>query len=595
MPALSKIIDDAIGLVAPTWAARRTYARLAREATLRYAGADRGRKNKDWQARKSSADAEIIGSFDTLNSRARQMLRDSDVARAIQLAKVRNIVGRGITPIPTATDAGGVEMAALNKEVERRFWRWANDRKAVDCEGRRNFWAFQRLQIAEKVAVGEAFTVLVYTAEGLKLQAYEAEQLDETKQNHNGNEVRRGIEIDRDGRPVAYHFYIRNPNDYLFRKTLEPVRIEAERVLHFMDPERVRQTHGVTELAAVLQRMRDADRRDNAEMMAAIMEACIGAVIESPNHYTGLAGAGGVNPASGDTGTTAGGIDTFDMVPGMVARLQPGEQVKFLAPTRPGGSFEPFARHNLRRIAAGSDLSYEQVNRDFSQGTYSSQRQSLLEDQRAWRPQQDLLTDLFVAPVYEAWYRFEVLNGRLPVSPVELSKDPARYLEAEYVPDGHDWIDPEAEVSAYEKALGLRLITRKEIVSKRGGRFAKVFEQIAAERKAAAAAGITLPEDQPKQGAAVAPTQATQKPEPKQSNDAGPGAAPVANPDVSLNGAQITAAIDVLAKLRAGEIGADVAVSLLISLSIDQAVARRMVNESKSLPPPPASSQPAQP
>src|SRR5439155_8472793 len=128
-------------------------------------------------------------------------------------------------------------------------------------------------------------------------------------------------------------------------------------------------------------------------------------------------------------------------------------------------------------------------------GNYSAARQDMLEDEREIGPQQDALIDHFVMPVYELWYRFAVMEGRLPVNDAEFLADPDRFTEAEYVTPARPWIDPEKEANAYEKALQLRIITRKEIVAMRGGQFQNVLRQIAEEKKEGKSLNIAFPED----------------------------------------------------------------------------------------------------
>jgi lambda family phage portal protein len=508
------LLDRLIGQVAPTWAVRRLHARAALNYAMELAAfgaAGKGRGNADWRSNVNSADANLLGEQSTLNSRARQLYRDSWIIKSSIRAAKRNIVGTGIIPVPAAKDLTGKPLDQVNDAAERDFWRWAKDFKTCDTERRRTWWMQQRLCIAERKLVGEHFRVWSYqpntladgsidknASVGLRFTTYEPEQLDTRIAWYydNGNEVRNGIELDADGAPVAYHFFTRNPNDFLPRARYLPIRIPAYRVFHYFDPERCQQSHGASDYHAVMQRVRDYHRRDDAEMWAAIMEACVGLVITKP-FPTGAGNVPLIPNAAGKSGHTSSGMRTQDFVPGMVIETQPGEEVKPFTPSRPGGTYTPYAMMNLRGIAAGSGQSYEQLTRDFSQGTYSSQRQTMLEDRKETEIEQDDFIDLVVSPEYELWYTLWVLEGRAPITPEEFSTDKPRFLDCEYVTPALPWIDPQKEVNAYEKGLQLRIITRKEIVASRGGRLGRVLKQIAAEREMAEADGITFPEDLP--------------------------------------------------------------------------------------------------
>ncbi len=187
------------------------------------------------------------------------------------------------------------------------------------------------------------------------------------------------------------------------------------------------QKHGVTPLACVLQDMRDLARYKDANLWRAIMEACIGVVIKQTQSAGG--GFQTLLPRSeGDSGTTASGLSTVDFVPGMVARLNPGEDVEGFTPQAPGNSYEPFTRQTLRGIAAGSRLSYGQISRDFTQGTYSGQRQEMLEDRREFEPLQELHAHNAVLPIYRLFVAFCVLEGarRWPTLPKIRGATPRR-------------------------------------------------------------------------------------------------------------------------------------------------------------------------
>jgi lambda family phage portal protein len=511
---IGRILDRVILEVAPGWAQQRVTSRLRHLFAARmlsiYAGADKGRKNKDWRASNASADAAIIPDTQTLNGRARQLARDSWVGKSAVRSARRNVVGRGIIPVPCAKDAGGKELKALNDGAESLFWRWASNKNFCDVERRQTFWRKQRLCVSERMTVGQHFVVWNYVpnaeAVGLRLQSFEPEQLDQTLLNYDptGNEVRGGIEVDREtGAAVAYHFYVRNPNDYgaafpqMMRGRFISRRYPADRVWHYFDQERVLQCQGVTDFTPVLQRIRDFHRRDEAEMWAAIMEACIGLVIEQ-SAPTGPGFGPTFRPAAGDPGLTDGGLPTADFVPGMVFRAMPGEKIAPFAPTRPGGNFQPHAVMNLRGIAAALGMGYEQISRDFSLGTYSSQRQGMLEDNKEFQVDQDDLIDTFIAPCFELWYAMAVAEGRFleyGLSMEQFVAEPHRYTEAEYIPPPMPWIDPEKEVNAKKEAIRQRLKTRKAIIAEDGGRLRRTFEQIGAEKELAAEMKLTLPED----------------------------------------------------------------------------------------------------
>ncbi len=499
-------LDRAISFVSPAAALRRAGARAMLAA---YEAAEKGRKNADWRTRvAASADIDIIEDAETINSRARDLARNSWVAKSALRARRRNTVRTGIVPNSLATKPDGSAWAEVRDAADAAFGEWAKTRRKVDVEGKKNFYGIQRRCVTERMTVGEHFVVWSYTeGVGLRLQSFEPEQLNLTIRSHRDDDgtvrdVRGGIEVDEYGAPVAYHFWKRPRNDYLGggRGLLDPIRLPANRVFHYADLERALQTRGVSDFAPVVQRIRDFHRFDNAEMWTTIMQACLGVAITSLPGPGGF--APGLPPASGSTGTTASGMPQFDFTPGMVARLQPGEDVKMISPTRPGNTYGPYVDVNLQGIAAGVGHSKGDITRK-SEGSYSAARQDMLTDVAEAEIEQDDLIELFIEPVWRLWFGFWVLEGHAAaygLTPEMYAADPTRYAAAEFQTPAKPWIDPQAEANGYEKMLALRLTTRKEIIASQGGRWSRKLREIAQERDEADAVGIKFPED-----AAVAP------------------------------------------------------------------------------------------
>jgi lambda family phage portal protein len=492
--------------------ALRAAEKLQKAALANYQAAGRGRQNRDWKASPGSADMMILPDGPLLNARARQTVRDTWIGASMVRAAKRNVSGTGIRVVPAAKAEDGTLLRNLNKRARADFQRWAKDKQACDLERRQNFYQKQRLAVSERYTVGQHFIVWSYrrpeTAAGaidyrlpvgLRLQSFEPEQLDLTLTSYQGREVRGGIELDPEtNAAVAYHFYTRNPNDYLSRASLASRRVEAWQVLHYFDQERVLQTQGATQMAPVLQEVRDFNRFKEATLWRAMMEACIGMVVTknsaTPNGYSPL----GINRAAGEATTTATGMNTIDFVPGMTPHLAEGETVTPFTPASPGNQYDPFTTVTLRGIGAGVGMSYDQISRH-SDANYSAARQNMLEDWREWEPEQDNLIADLILPIYTLFFNLSVLEGRFD-DEAEFDIDgftanPDRFTDAACIAPARPWIDPEKEANAFTKLIDYRLVTREEIVTGRGKQFAEEIHTIGQEKTDADGEGVKFPED----------------------------------------------------------------------------------------------------
>lgn len=481
------------------------HAAEARAMLATYGAADRGRGNRDWRASPASADAAIIPDTATLNARSRQCVRDSWIGKSAVRSFSRNVVGCGILPVPLVRKKDGKFDAKVNKKLLKLFWSWASNKDFCDVERRQSFWQKQNLLVEERVTVGNGFLVWSYrenvepSAVGLRLQSFEAEQLNPWLQSWTdpgtgeSRQVRGGIEVDEFGAPVAYHFLTRNPSDFL-PLGYHPVRIPASKVIHYFKQERVLQVLGVTQLAPVLQDIRDFNRFKQATLWRAIMEACIGMVITKET--TGAAGPlnFGQNPTA-DT-TTPNGKRMIDFTPGMVPELAPGEKIEPFLPTTPGSSYDPYTKNTLRGVGAGIGLSYGQLARQ-SESNYSAARQDMLEDRKEFEPEQEMLAhNVLLNSIWPLFVMLAVLEGKLDdvLTLDEYLADTARFNEAEYIAPAAPWIDPEKEAVAYEKLINLRVIDREEIAHLRGRRLHDIWDKIEDEQDQADERDIQLKE-----------------------------------------------------------------------------------------------------
>ncbi|MFI4862430.1 MAG: phage portal protein [Phycisphaerales bacterium JB063] len=411
--------------------------------------AEVNRLTNDWPTTSTSADSAIIPDMARTNARARLQVYNDAWARSIVRSFRRNRIGTGITP-------------AIDDKPYRRDWNgWANDPERCDIEGKRTFAMIQQWASDEEVTVGECFVVRWIIGGELKLQCFEFEQLDQYKlvNQDTGNEIRHGIEVDSNGKAVGYWFYRHHPNDIrgLARPaplTLESFRVPASMVCHMYDPDRVRQTHGISRLAPVLRKLRDLAEYDAAQLRVARAEASIGLLIKG-----------------GDDGNDPLQLDGLN-----VAYVDDAEDITPFIPSRPGNTYDPFVRMQVMQIAAGVGLSGDQVMRNFDGGSFSSKRQGAIEDRREFAPMQQRTITQLCSPVMDdfvfAW------NGR------NIGQSGAYFLDdtperIDWQGQGWEWVDPEQQGKGVERMMRLGLTTRTIEANLLGTTVEKLDEQMA--------------------------------------------------------------------------------------------------------------------
>lgn len=449
------------------------------KARRSYAGANFGRTTSDWVTLSTSADAEIWQSLRALRNRSRQLCRDNEHAKQALRLIVNNIVGKGIAFQSEIAKRGGQLNEKVNDSIEIAFLRWC---RASRCHtaGKLSFAQLQRVVLSGVVEGGEMLVRKVKkrfadSRVPLALEIIEPDQLaDNISFRHtNGNEVRMGVEVDEWLRPVAYWLYPRHPGDNFATgvpQTNEYQRVPAEEVIHIGRFDRPNQTRCVPWFHAAMVKMRHIGGTEEAEIVRARASAAVMGFIESDE-----SDLGDIDDSSGTEDDEVDGERVWDMAPGTIRELGPGEKFSGFNPSTANAALDPFLRYMLRCVAAGVGVSYESLSRDYTNATYSSSRLALLDDRDNWRVLQQWFIDVFLQPIFEAWLELAVLSGELPLAGYEANAE--TYAAVRWMPRGWDWIDPVKEVMAAKAAVRAGFATTADVVAAKGGDWEDVYRQ----------------------------------------------------------------------------------------------------------------------
>ena len=194
-------------------------------------------------------------------------------------------------------------------------------------------------------------------------------------------------------------------------------------------------------------------------------------------------------PASGLQVDEAGNR-LMKMQPGMIFdNLLPGEEVGMIDSNRPNTMLEQFRNSQLRAVAAGTSTGYSSIAKDYN-GTYSAQRQELVEQSVHYAVLREYFIERCVRPVWEKFVEMAVLSGQLKISENEINRNTLK--KAGFQGPVMPWIDPQKEVTAEEKAVAAGFKSRAEVIRARGGNPQDTFEQIKQERNQEKEAGISF-------------------------------------------------------------------------------------------------------
>jgi lambda family phage portal protein len=436
-------LDRALLHIAPRYGLSRLRARaIAETLTRHYDAAQGGRRTEGWRRSATDANGAIAAALPVLRQHARDLVRNNPWARRGKRVVANSTVGWGILPKPI----GDANAHAVKRA--RKLWAEWGETTQCDVEGQRNFSGLQRLVMETVAESGEAI-VRRYVTPGrglaipLQLQVLEPDYLDTTRDliaTADGGKILQGIEFDKRGRRVAYWLFPEHPgaSNQFGTSRLVGVskRIPADEVIHVYYKDRPGQVRGVTWYAPVIVKLRDFDEYDDATLLRQKIAACFAAFVTDPDGAQVPVGDKSEEPNADPL------VETIE--PGTVVHLPIGKSIEFARP--PAAPEASFDERQLRAIAAGLGITYEDLTGDYSRVNFSSGRLGRIahaDNVHDWR--WNMLIPMFCEPAWTWAMDTAYIAGLIADQPA-----------AAWTPPSVATIDPEKE-------------TRSDILRVRGG------------------------------------------------------------------------------------------------------------------------------
>lgn len=427
----------------------------------------------DWVKSPSSADAVLKYDLKTLRARARDLEQNNDYVRKYLSILENNILGpKGVEVELRSKDRNGELDRQANDIVESAWKNWG---KARNCTvTKRQTWLdVQRLVLRSVARDGACLIVKVSGFDndyGFALQVLEADHLDHdysVARLSSGNEVRFGVELNRNREPVAYYLLERHEGDNpAIGKVQKRRRIPASDILHVFRADRAEQTTGTPWFASSMARLHQLDGYMEAEVVAARIGSC------KMGFYTSQRGDELAGYEDGN-----GNNLLMDVEPGAFEQLPAGVDFKAFDPQHPVTAFDSFVKANLRGVASGMGISYNNLAGDLESVNYSSLRQAALDERDQFQKVQSWFIDHVCTPVFEAWLETVLLNGSIGLPAARFSK----FNAPEFRPRKWSWVDPQKDINAQVTALENGLKSRRQIIRESGGSIEEVAESLAAD------------------------------------------------------------------------------------------------------------------
>lgn len=461
------------------------------------AGASHSKRSlKGFTASSQSPIEDIDANNYTLRQRARMLYMSAPIATSAIKTSRTNTIGLGLKLNPKVNrdilNLSAEEAEDWEKHVKAEFELWASDKNACDSTGVNDFYGLQQLAFMSWLVSGDVFALrqeekrTKFLPYGLRLHILEADRVatpgqysgqtvtfTEGKNEKNGNKIHDGVEVNKSGKIVAYHIRSNHPYQYVGIEGEKWTRVLAygentglPNVIHVMNSERPEQYRGVSYLAPVIESLLQIRRYTESELTAALVESFFTAFVKTETDPSIMpmneVGQDGAEPVSYDP-------NEYEMGPGQINVMNPGESIELADPKRPASGFDGFVHSISVQIGSALEIPSELVLKEFN-SSYSASRAALLEAWKSFRMYRNWFTSDFCNPVYKLWLSEAVALGRIKAP--GFFADPMiqkAWLGAEWVGPSQGQLDPVKEITAEIMAIGEGFTTNEDATIKLTG------------------------------------------------------------------------------------------------------------------------------
>jgi len=439
--------------------------------------------------------------------RATELIQDNPYAAGIKNTFGVTVVGAGLQPHPVinAEALGITKNAARAIQTEQRaiYTRWV---PWSDAGERMHFGDIQYLMECNLMQYGEVVVLPLMIDDpirpySLACQVISPQRLRTPTDKAAGGNIRDGVELDRNGTPVAYWIKkttIGTGRSFLADTSKNYSRIPVRKghrwqVLHRFIQDDAEMVRNVPPYSPALKFFQDLNDLLDAELVSSIVTAAFSMFVEltSQDPYgfadnmPGFDGYG-IDRNNNATDKT---VRYQELIPGMIMYGNRGEKPHPIAASRPGTTFDPFTKIIMKAIAAALNIPYVVLFKDVEGTNFAGFRSAMLEAWRVFMFRRTWLGRNVLNPLWSMLMEEAYLRRELTVQAFYSNMHLYTQLEWRGAPKGD--IEPIKAAQADKLLVQANLKTRAEAIAERGGDWRATFDQLEEEQDLMQEKGLT--------------------------------------------------------------------------------------------------------
>jgi len=374
-----------------------------------------------------------------LRAKSAQLFTENLYARGIVRRGITNIINTGLWPEAQPNEAViGVPEDSLDDwsdDVENRFFLWGDNERVCDFKSQCKFSKLQRVAKMEAFVTGD---VLVVMRQDKRTKMPQVQLISGSRvmspgkgDIKAGNKVIHGVELDSDGKHVAY--WVRNDRLKFNRLPKYGNSGRLNSFLLYGTDKRMDDVRGEPLLSIVLQSLKEIDRYRDAVQRKAVINSMLAMFVSKKEDRPGTKplGGGAVRKDSATVTDSTGGTRTFntaDFIPGLVIdELGQGEEIKGFDTSGIDLDFPKFEEAIIQAIAWAMETPPEILKLAFS-SNYAASQAANNEYKMFLNKERLDFGNEFCSHIYFEWLLSETLNRKIDTPGfLEAWRDPLQY------------------------------------------------------------------------------------------------------------------------------------------------------------------------
>ncbi len=428
-----------------------------------YQASSRGRRLGSWNPPRRSPTDTVTAELETLRTRSRDLTRNNEYSQRALKVHVSQAVGKGIKP------RANTPYKEFNDQLMDL---WGDYADYANYNGG-SIYALQALVERAYLESGEVFVRIIRYKNNkaipvpLQFQVLEADFCPTGHRSpsynlSNGNEVKDGIEIDKNGRVVAYHFYKKHPLES-FNNDGTMQRVPASDVIHVFEELRPGQLRGEPSGVQSFVRSRTFDSYSDAELHRKEGRAAFTGTIEKNQQEQDFL----YDPITGESlQRDEQDVPMLDIEPGTFHNLLPGEKLNLFDGDPNGNGYSDFQKIQLLSVSAGYNVPYQLMSNDY-QGVNDRIWRAVMNQFHRELEQtvQNVIIDIFCKRVWQEFVNRCIIVGLVLRPPQSNNFD---YLRCKHRPHAWSHIHPLQDVQAQALEVEKGFKSRQQVIDERG-------------------------------------------------------------------------------------------------------------------------------